>query len=524
MTQRADLLFLNARVLTQDEHNPECTQLAIAGNRILAAGNDLHAFHEPSTRVVDVRGSAIVPGFQDAHLHFLGGGSNLLSIPIHLANSRETFSQLITKQAEQTPDGHWITGGGWDVRHFPGRALPQRSWLDYGSAKHPILLHQYDGHAAVCNSRALELAGISAATPDPPGGSIDRDEHGEPTGVLRDAAMSLVTRIIPPMDEAAMIQAIETAQDHLLAHGITAGADMHFEWDQILFLEKMAKQGRLKIRLAVYAPVLAWDRIKNAVENGLYQDDWFQFAGLKTFSDGSLGSLTALMLEAYDSNAKKVGLRDKDWLDPERLAHIFIEADALGVQHAVHAIGDRANREVLDLFQQVVSANGSRDRRLRIEHAQHIHPDDLARFAELGAIASIQPSHIEADIPILEQELPDRQNRAYPFHSLLRRNVTLAMGSDWPVVAPDPLRSIHAAIHRFGWQQYEGLDLAAALCAHTHGAALSTFRESIIGKLAPGMLADFVILDPRFLKMDQLDSADATFIQDVYVNGKSTRT
>jgi len=519
----ADIIFINAQVLTQDPENPRGTQLAIQGNKILAVGDDLSHLITEKTKTIDSKGNVITPGFVDAHLHFLWGGGSLLSIPGNQARSKQDFFHIVAEFAEDRQAGSWLQGSGWNEHLLLEKSLPHKSWLDEAAPGYPVILHRHDGHSAVVSSKALELAGITANTPDPVGGLIDRDEKGEPTGILRESAIHMVDSLIPTESEAELEAYFDASQKHLLDNGVTAIGDMIYDLKHFYFLQKMARQGKIKVRVNAYAPILKWEEVKRLIKDGIYEDEWFQFRGLKGFSDGSLGSRTALMLEAYEGTPEDFGIYETDWENVERIRGIMLEADQMNLQVVIHAIGDRANREVLDMFQSIIQANGKRDRRFRIEHAQHIHPDDQKRFSELEVIASVQPAHCVDDARYIYNLLGARSRYAYPFYSLQELGTKMAFGSDWPVSPPDPINTIHAAIHRATWHIEEALDFENALLAHTTGAAHAGFREQDLGMLKAGQLADLVVLEPEFLELASMETAPENLVRNVYVNGEKER-
>ncbi|MCF7807399.1 MAG: amidohydrolase [Candidatus Marinimicrobia bacterium] len=514
----ADKLLTNARVLTQDPELPEANQVAIQGQRILAVGNDLSALTGESTEVIDLNGAVVAPGFIDAHLHLLWGGQGLLSIPIQNARSKADFIRIVKEHVVTRATEEWVEGNGWNENLLKEQMLPHRSWLDEAAPDHATILIRHDGHSAVVSSKALQRAGIDRETADPVGGVIDRDDHGEPTGILRDAALELVLKHIPQHSEEKLEQYFQAAQAYLLSKGVTAICDMIHDLAHFYFLQKQAKAGKLKIRITAYAPVLKWQEIKELISEGIYEDEWFQFKGVKGFCDGSLGSHTALMLEPYEDTPGSSGIYDSDWEDTDLIERIVTEADSLGLQTVIHAIGDRAIREVLDIFESVFSKNGERDRRYRIEHAQHVHPHDQDRFRKLGVIASMQPAHCLDDSLYADKLLGDRCKYAYPFRSLQAKGATLVLGSDWPVSPADPLLSIQAALHRNKWIPEEAMTLTEALAGHTSAAAFSIFRDDI-GVLRSGTLADLVILQPEVLNMERMKTLPDNLIQGGYSNG-----
>ncbi len=516
----AEKIYINGIILTQDDENRQVSQLATHGKTILAVGDDLTRYKNTETETIDLKGAIVTPGFIDAHVHFLWGGETLLTMPVHEARSKADFMDIVKKFAEGRRAGSWLKGGGWNEHHFTDHSFPHRDWLDKAAPGHPMLLTRHDGHSGIASSVALELAGINAETPDPRGGVIDRDINGEPTGILRDGAIDLVMQYLPKESESELIKNLEASQQYLLERGVTSVGDMIYDMDHFRFLQKMARQGRLKVRVTAYTPILKWDEMKILLQEGIYEDEYFQYKGLKGFSDGSLGSHTALMLEPYMDSPESTGIYEGDWQDVSQIRANIAEADKMGYQSVIHAIGDRAVREVLDVFEEVIQMNGSRDRRFRIEHAQHIHPQDQTRFAALGIIASVQPAHCVDDALYADKLLGQRCDYAYPFQSLLQTGALLAFGSDWPVSPADPVATIHAAVHRAGWHTKEAVSFNDALKAHTCQAAHAGFREHDLGVLQAGHLADFVILDPDFQHLDALDEIPASWVQAVYMNGK----
>jgi len=521
MTQSpAEKLYINGIFLTQNQEKDQFSQLATRGKHILSVGNDLSHCVEENTETIDLNGAVVVPGFTDAHVHFLWGGETLLTIPVGNAGSKEEFISIVKKFAQGRSTGAWMKGAGWNEHHFIDGSYPHRSWLDEAAPGHPMLLIRHDGHSGIASTAALEKAGITADTPDPENGVIDRDENGVATGILREAAMELVFKQIPQETEEEMRQCLEASQNYLLARGVTSVGDMVHDINHFYFLQKMARQGELKIRISAYTPILRWEELKGLLKEGVYEDEYFQLKGLKGFSDGSLGSHTALMLEPYEDSPESAGIYDNDWADVSLVKEIIAEADKMGYQTVVHAIGDRAVREVLDIFEEVTEENGPRDRRFRVEHAQHVHPQDQARFDKLKVIASVQPAHCVDDSLYAEKLLGERCSYAYPFQSLLQANAILAYGSDWPVSPADPVATIHNAVHRGGWHTEEAVNLNDSLDAHTRLAAYAGFRDHDLGVLQEGHLADFIILDPDFQHLDSMDEIPTEIVRAVYMNGE----
>ena len=518
-TLKAEKIYINGIILTQDDERSQVSQMATHGKTLLAVGDDLSQHIDDSTVTIDLMGAVIVPGFIDAHVHFLWGGETLLTIPAHDACSKLEFIDIVRKFAQGRVAGSWLKGGGWNEHHFTDHSFPHKGWLEEAAPGHPMILTRHDGHSAIASPAALELAGITAETPDPQGGVIDRDQQGEPTGILRDGAIDLVMKFMPEESETELMRNLETSQNYLLERGVTSVGDMIYDMNHFRFLQDMARQGKLKVRVTAYTPILKWTEMKSLLKDGIYEDEYFQYKGLKGFSDGSLGSHTALMLESYEDSPDSAGIYDGDWKDVMLIRETIAEADKMGFQSVIHAIGDRAVREVLDVFEDVIKENGHRDRRFRIEHAQHIHPQDQSRFKSLDIIASVQPAHCVDDALYADKLLGVRCDYAYPFQSLKQTDAVLAFGSDWPVSPADPIATIHGAVHRAGWHMEEAIGLDDSLEAHTRLAAYASFREHDLGTLMAGYLADFVVLGPDFQHIDSVDEFPEGLIQAVYMNG-----
>ena len=515
-----ETLFINGHILTQNFRNPTASQLGLRGKKIVAVGTDLSMYRAQATQIIDLDGAVLTPGFMDVHTHFPEGGQQLLSVDLRAAFSKSEFIQILADAARTTPIDRWITGGHWDQQQFPDKAMPSKEWLDQAAPDHIVFVNRHDGHSAVANSKALQLAGITAGTPDVPGGVIVKDKHGNPTGLLKDAAMNLVYRLQPPESEEHKRQYLNAAMDEALKQGITSINDMSVDFDRLRWYEGLAKAGELRVRIRVYTPFLRWPDLKRELEKGIYQDEWFQVGGLKGFSDGSLGSSTALMFDDFNNEPGNCGLIDRDFEDLTKVREILWDADAHNIQVAIHAIGDKANRLVLDLFAELYESRGKRDRRYRIEHAQHIHPDDQSRFGDQRVIASVQPYHCVDDSRWAGAILGDRTSQAFPYRSIHKSGGRLAMGSDWPVAPMNAILGMQAAILRNNWIPEERLDLGTALHAYTEGAAFAEFSDHYKGHLSPGMLADMVVLKREFLNLAEVDLKTTDLITAVFSNGK----
>jgi len=502
------LAVVNARVWTGDTARPWADAIAMAGDTIAAVGSsaELRKRVPATARVIDARGGMVTPGFVDAHVHFLTGGFALASVQLRDAATPEEFVRRIAAHARTLPAGTWIRNGDWDHENWGGE-LPTRAWIDSVTADHPVWINRLDGHMALANGAALRAATVTAATPNVDGGEIVRDASGAPTGVFKDNAMSLVERAIPAPNDAELDRALDAAMTYVAARGVTAVHHMGF-WDDLPVFQRARDANTMRTRIYAAVPLATHERLAAHVQANGRGDAWLRTGLLKAFVDGSLGSHTAAMLEPFTDAPTDTGLFVTD---PDTMLARMRAADAAGLQLAIHAIGDRAIRTQLDLFATVLAEHGPRDRRWRIEHAQHIHPDDFARFAELGVIASMQPYHAIDDGRWAEKVIgPERAKGTYAFRSLLDAGASLAFGSDWFVAPPAPLDGIYAAVTRrtlddanpAGWVPEQKITVEEALRAYTRGASHAGFTEQSTGVLAKGMLADLVLLDRDLTRID----------------------
>jgi predicted amidohydrolase YtcJ len=524
---KADLVVLGARIWTGDDAHPAATALASRGGRLLRVGTDAdaRALAGAQTRVIDAHGKGLVPGFIDAHTHFVDGGRELLGADLRMATSREEFVRRFGQYAAKVPAGRWIRDVTWDHERWPGAPLPRRDWIDGVSGDHPVFVQRLDGHMGLANTRALALAGITRDTPDPDGGTIVRDpDGGEPTGVLKDAAMNLVFNVQPPLSPAEIEDALRAAMQHAAEVGVTSIQDITL-WDQYPVMKQLHAAGALTVRIYARTPLATWERQRDLVVSAGAGDEWLRFGGFKAFADGSLGSSTAWFFEPYSDAPETSGLRADDWFPEGILEQRVAGADRAGMQVSIHAIGERANAEILDLYARVEQRDGARGRRFRIEHAQHLRAQDVPRFAALGVIPSMQPFHEADDGRWADKRLgAARSHDSYRFRSLLASGARLAFGTDWPVAPLEPMLGIAAAVTRQtldgknpgGWHPEEKITLEQALHAYTVGSAYAEFAENDKGALSAGRLADFVILsdDPFAVPPERLHElqADVTVV------------
>jgi len=508
----ADLVLLNGKFWTVNEAQPRAQAVACIGNRIVAVGSsdEIRKWIGRSTQVMDLGGKLALPGFNDAHVHFYSGGENLASVQLRHAKSEAEFRDRIAQFAATLPAGRWVTGGGWDHENWTPARLPERQWIDSVSAGHPVFVSRLDGHMALANSEALKLAGITRETPDPPGGTIVRDAAGEPTGVLKDAAMNSVVRIIPEPSPEQIAEGLRAAMRYAMENGVTSVQDMSASPDVLSVYQTLLSRGELTLRIYGFQPLASWQRLASVGLRAAFGGDRLQIGGLKGFSDGSLGSTTALFFEPYLDAPQTSGLANSQMIPESKMLNNILAADRAGLQIAVHAIGDKANATILGMFEQAAQQDGARDRRFRIEHAQHLRAQDIPRFGKLRVIASMQPYHAIDDGRWAEKRIgPERAKGTYAFRSLLDSGAVLAFGSDWDVAPMQPLMGIYAAAtrrtlddkHPGGWVPEQKISVAEAIRAYTMGSAYASFNERNKGSIEPGKLADMVVLSDDILEI-----------------------
>ncbi len=524
----ADVVVLDAKIWTGDKNNPEATAMASMGERIMAVGTEdmMKKYVGPHTRVWRFGGKRVVPGFIDNHVHFSSGGLQLLGLDLRQAKTPEEFIKLIRERAEKRP-GKWITGGDWDHENWPGAPLPTRQWIDKVTANTPVFVSRFDGHMGVANSIALQMAGITKDTPNPPGGEIVHDAlTGEPTGVLKDEAMSTVYRIIPNADEAEYEQAVLAALREAVRHGVTSLQDLSSAQDVRIY-QKLRTMGQLVARLNCRLPISEIDAVLRTGIESQFGDAWLRLQGLKAFADGSLGSATALFLQPYASDPLTYGLASDILLDG-RLEKWIMRADSHRLQVSTHAIGDSANRRVLDFYEQAAEQNVKWDRRHRIEHAQHLADSDIRRFARSGVIAAVHPYHLIDDGRWAHKRIgAARCREAYPIRSLLDSGALVSFGTDWTVAPINPLWGIYAAVTRRtldgknpqGWIPEQKISVAEAVACYTYNSAYSGYEENEKGRLQAGYLADWVVLSDDIFSIDPVKIWDVR-IEMTVVGGK----
>lgn len=519
----ADLIITNANVYTVDKNQPHAEAVAVIGDRIVAVGTaaDIDQWRGSNTKVIDAGGKLLLPGFNDAHVHFIDGGVQLDSVDLRYAASPEEFIKRIADRAKITPKGEWITGGDWDEEKWNPPHLPTRQMIDSVTPNTPVFVNRYDGHESLANSLALKLAGVTKSTPNPPGGEIVKDAEGNPTGVLKDAAQDLVYSKMPPMSYERRLRAAKRALAYAARLGVTSVQAMSADYEDIRVYTELLNKGELTARIYVAPALATWENEARIGVSHAWGSPYLRIGAMKAFADGSLGSTTAYFFQPYTDAPNTRGLLTDEMQPLSKMRNHMMQADAAGLQLCVHAIGDQAISMILDLFTDVEKAHGEADRRWRIEHAQHIAPKDFDRFASLHVIASVQPYHAIDDGRWAERRIgPERIKTTYAFRTLLDKGVTLALGTDWTVAPPDPMKTLYAAVTRAtldgknpnGWVPEQKIKLSEAVEAYTMGSAYAEFQEKEKGSITPGKLADMVLLS------DDIFHLDPTKIPDVQVD------
>ena len=547
LARGADLILVNGRIWTGEPYAAPGVKaqpatfaqgVAISNGRILAVGSNdaIRAYAGSHTRLIDLDGRFGMPGFIDSHVHFLAGGFRLLEVKLKDAPSEAEFVRRLAEKAKSLPAGRWIAGGNWDEEAWPDAKLPTRWMIDAATPQNPVFISRYDGHAALANSLAIKLAGVTKDSPDPTGGVIVRDpESREPTGVFKDAAESLIGKVIPPPSAAEFEEALRAGLAEARRVGVTSVQDIVSSVSpdggfagEIRVLRQAEAEGWLTCRFYAITPISAWERLAaTGVSHGM-GSDYLKLGAVKAFADGSIGSRTAWMFEHYTDDATNFGLPLPLMQPPTRMEEAVRGADAAGIQLAVHAIGDRAVAELLDIYARAGGGDPAR-RRFRIEHAQHVRPQDFARFARLGVIASMQPYHAIDDGRWVEKRIgADRARSSYAWRSMLEAGAPLAFGTDWPVAPLDPLLGVYAAVtrstldgkHPDGWFPEQRLTVEEALRAYTQGSAYAAFEEQEKGTIAPGKLADLVVLSDDLFSIPPERIKDAR-VEMTVVGGKA---
>lgn len=508
--QPAELILTGGKIWTGARAQPTAEAVAVRRNHIVYIGSSagVERYRGPTTREIDLGGRLVVPGFIDDHTHFVDGGFALGSVDLRSARSPREFTRLLAEHALSLQPGAWITQGNWDHEAWPDAPLPRREWIDSVTPDNPVAVSRLDGHMLIANTKALQIAGITRDSKDPKGGTIVRDERtGEPTGVLKDEAMGLIWRVVPEPTLGERREALQRAQAHALARGVTMITDMA-GWSDLAAYRFAHSIGDLKLRVYLFVPLDTWQRLRDYIAREGTGDTRLKWGGLKGFVDGSLGSTTAWFYQPFSDQPNTSGLIVTD---TAKLREWTLAADRARLQVGIHAIGDRANDWLLDMYAWVAEQNGTRDRRFRIEHAQHLTPNAIPRFAQQGVLPAMQPYHAIDDGRWAEKRIgAERIKTTYAFRSLLDANARLMFGSDFTVAPIDPLLGIHAAVTRQtldgrnvdGWVPQEKISVDEALRAYTANNAYGAFMEAHVGRIERGKHGDMVVLSEDITKID----------------------
>lgn len=525
----ADLIVMNAKIWTGDA-NPSSDSVAVLGDRIVAVGavKDVELWRGPATKVVDAGGHLLVPGFNDAHVHFTPGGAQLDWVQLNDATSQQEFVRRIAERAKAIPKGEWILGGDWDETKWTPPSLPTHEAIDAVTSNNPVAISRYDGHMILANAAALKAAGITSATQDPPGGSIVRDASGNPTGALKDAAMDAVFKVVPPMSHDQRLHAVKRALGHAASLGVTSVQDMNPEFADIAVYAELAEKGELTTRIYA-APLIS--QVDDLTKIGIrrsFGTPYLRIGALKSYADGSLGSATAYFFEPFVDQPQNRGLLSDAMHPVSMMRDRMMRADAAGLQLCTHAIGDQGISIILDIYSEIEKEHGTADRRWRIEHAQHMAAKDFDRFASMHVIASMQPYHAIDDGRWAEGRIGhDRASRTYAFRAFLDHGVRLAFGTDWSVAPLNPMLGVYAAVTREtldgknpkGWFPEQKLTVAETVSAYTMGSAYAEFQDQEKGSITVGKLADMVILSNDIFSIPP-DKIKDVKVTKTFVGGK----
>ncbi|MBV9074436.1 MAG: amidohydrolase [Acidobacteria bacterium] len=526
----AETIITNANVWTVDRNHPQAEAVAILGQRIVAVGTstELDGWRGPQTKIIDAGGKLLLPGFNDAHVHFVQSGFQLDQVQLTDARTREQFVSRVAAQAKKLKKGEWMLGGEWDEQNWTPADLPTHDWIDAATVDNPVFIERHDGHEALANALAMKLAGVTASTKAPPGGEIVHDAQGNPTGVFKDAAQGLIEKAIPEPGLEARIKASKRALEYAASLGVTSVQAMVPDYQDIEAFSVLADRGELTSRIYTAPIETHWRDQAHIGIRHAFGSDFLRMGAVKGFADGSLGSTTAYFFEPYVDAPNTRGLLSSEMQPISGMRDRLTGADKAGLQLCIHAIGDQAISIVLDIFQDIENANGSSDRRWRIEHAQHVAPKDLQRFAALHVIASVQPYHAIDDGQWAERRIgPIRAKTTYPFRTFLDDGVKLAFGTDWPVAPVNPMLGLYAAVtratldgkHPGGWVPEQKINIQEAIEAYTLGSAFAEFQDKEKGSITPGKLADLILVSDNLLKIDPRAVRDAK-VEMTMVGGK----
>jgi hypothetical protein len=521
----ANLLLVGGKVWTADPAHPETEAVAILGDRILATGTtvEMMKLATPDAKVIQLHGRLVLPGFNDSHVHIQMGGANLVGVHLTDTQTQAEFRERIAAYAKTIPKGAWIVNGLWDQQRWSPIALPTHQLIDDVTADNPVAVARTDLHMILANAYAMKLAGVDRNTKDIPGGVILRDADGNPTGIFKDAAKDLILATVPAATEADMERYFLATQKVAAENGVTSVQDMAVAPGdstgplKLQALESLARQGKLNLRVAECLSLTFGKQMSDLGIEANFGNELYHVGCLKSFADGGLGASTAWFTAPYSDNSSNYGIASDTMLHPEHMYAEFKLADQAGLQLITHAIGDRANHEILDFYERLEKEDGPRDRRDRIEHAQTLLPADIPRFAQLHVIASVQPYHAIDDGRWAEVRIgPERIKTTYAFRSLMDSGAVVAFGSDWPVAPLVPLVGIYAAVTRRtidgknpnGWMPREKISVAQAVQAYTVNAAYAEGEEKLKGAIRAGQLADIVVLSRNIFNIDPVEIED----------------
>jgi predicted amidohydrolase YtcJ len=501
----ADLIISDAKIWTGDASKPTAESVAVLGDRIVAVGSnsEVDAWRDSNTKVIDAQGKLLLPGFDDAHVHFVSGGAQLDAVQLNDATSAQEFVRRIAERAKSAPKGEWIMGGDWDETKWTPASLPTHEMIDAVTPNNPVAVSRYDGHMVLANAIALQLAGITAKISDPPGGSIVRDGKGNPTGALKDAAMDALFKVIPPLSHDQRMHAVKRALAHAASLGVTSVQDMNPEFADIAVYSELVEKGELTTRIYAAPLITQVDDLTKIGIRHAFGTPYLRIGAVKGYADGSLGSATAYFFAPFVDQLQNHGLLSDEMHPVSLMRDRMMRADSSGLQLCTHAIGDQGISIILDIYAEIEKAHGPADRRWRIEHAQHMAAKDFDRFDSLHVIASMQPYHAIDDGRWAEGRIGrDRASRTYAFRTFLDHGVRLAFGTDWSVAPLNPMLGVYAAVTRAtldgknpdGWFPEQKLTVAETVSAYTLGSAYAEFQDQEKGSIRIGKLADMVIL------------------------------
>ena len=526
----ADLIITHAKIWTVDAARPEAQAVAILRDRIVAVGTEaeVSTWRGPQTKIIDAGGKLVLPGFNDSHVHFVTGGEQLDNVQLNDVTSAQEFARRIGERAKTTRDGSWILGGDWDETKWTPAELPTKELIDPVTGDTPVFVSRYDGHMGLANSAALRAAGITAQTPDPPGGVVVRDAKGNPTGALKDAALDLMYKHVPALSHDQRLHAVKRALAHAASLGVSSVQHMSADFADIAVYDELRDRGELTARIYVAPSIVDFETLTKVGVRRAFGDAYLRIGAVKGFADGSLGSRTAYFFEPFSDTPENRGLLSSEMQPPAAMRDRMLKADSAGIQLCTHAIGDQGISMILDFYADIVKEHGPADRRFRIEHAQHMAAKDFDRFAQMGVIASMQPYHAIDDGRWAEGRIGhDRASRTYAFRTFLDHKVRLAYGTDWEVAPLNPMLGLYAAVTRAtldgknpnGWFPEQKLTVAEAVEAYTMGSAYAEFQEKEKGSITPGKLADLVILSDDIFKIDPVKIRDVKVVKTM-VGGK----